>query len=164
MRQSIRFARTPDAVKLAWAVAGDGQTLIKASNWLTHLEYDQDSPVWRHWIRFFADHFRFVRYDERGCGMSDWHAEDLSCARWADDFDTVVKAAQPPKPFILLGVSQGGASAISYATRFPDDVSHLILYGGARGRRHCRVPRRWTAQDHDPAARTGHGRRAFRAR
>jgi pimeloyl-ACP methyl ester carboxylesterase/DNA-binding CsgD family transcriptional regulator len=134
MRQSIRFARTPDGVKLAWAVAGDGQTLIKASNWLTHLEYDRDSPVWRHWIRFFADHFRFVRYDERGCGMSDWHAEDLSCARWADDFDTVVKAAQPPKPFILLGVSQGGASAISYATRFPDDVSHLILYGAyARG-------------------------------
>lgn len=134
MPQSIRFARTPDGVKLAWAVAGDGPTLIKASNWLTHLEYDWDSPVWRHWIHFLADHFHFIRYDERGCGMSDWHARDLSFPRWIDDFDTIVEAARPPKPFILLGMSQGGAAAISYAARFPGNVSALILYGAyARG-------------------------------
>jgi pimeloyl-ACP methyl ester carboxylesterase/DNA-binding CsgD family transcriptional regulator len=134
MRQSIRFARTPDGVKLAWSAAGEGPTLIKASNWLTHLEYDQDSPVWRHWIHFFADHYHFVRYDERGCGMSDWQVEDVSPARWADDFESIVRAAQPPRPFILLGVSQGGAAAINYVTRYPDDVSHLVLYGAyARG-------------------------------
>ena len=134
MRQSIRFARTPDGVKLAWAEAGEGPTLVKASNWLTHLEYDRDSPVWRHWIHFFADHFCFIRYDERGCGMSDWHPPDLSWARWADDLETIVKASRPAKPFVLLGVSQGSSAAISYATRFPDEVSRLILYGGyARG-------------------------------
>ena len=133
MRQSIRFARTRDGVKLAWAVAGEGPTLIKASNWLTHLEYDWDSPLWRHWIHFFADHFHFVRYDERGCRLH-YDVEDISSARWTDDFDTIVKAARPAKPFVLLGVSQGGAPAISYAMRFPDDVSHLILYGAyARG-------------------------------
>ena len=69
-RQRIRYLRTRDGVQLAWAEAGAGPLLVKASNWLTHLEYDWESPVWRHWIRFFADHFRFVRYDERGCGMT----------------------------------------------------------------------------------------------
>src|SRR6267142_970974 len=66
-RQRIRYLQTPDGVKLAWAEAGAGPLLVKASNWLTHLEYDWESPVWRHWLRFFADHFRFVRSDERGC-------------------------------------------------------------------------------------------------
>jgi pimeloyl-ACP methyl ester carboxylesterase/DNA-binding CsgD family transcriptional regulator len=134
MLQSIRFARTPDGVKLAWAVAGQGPTLIKASNWLTHLEYDWDSPLWRHWIHFLAGHFQLVRYDERGCGMSDWHAKDVTFPRWIDDFDTIVAVARPTTPFILLGMSQGGAAAISYATRFPGNVSKLILYGAyARG-------------------------------
>ncbi len=71
-RQAIRYLRTSDGVRLAWAEAGRGRTLVKASNWLTHLELEWQSPVWRHWIRFFSDHYRFVRYDERGCGMSDW--------------------------------------------------------------------------------------------
>lgn len=134
MPQSIRFARAPDGVKLAWATAGEGPTLIKASNWLTHLEYDWDSPLWRHWIHFFANHFCFIRYDERGSGMSDWHVKDLSWARWADDFATIVTAAKPTPPFILLGVSQGGVAALSYAARFPQHVSKLILYGAyARG-------------------------------
>ncbi|HUD96405.1 MAG TPA: alpha/beta fold hydrolase [Woeseiaceae bacterium] len=134
MSQSIRFTRTPDGVKLAWALAGDGPALIKASNWLSHLEYDWDSPVWRHWIHFFADHFSFIRYDERGCGMSDWHVDDLSFPRWIEDFDTIVEASQPAKPFVLLGVSQGGAAAVSYAARHPENVSKLILYGTyARG-------------------------------
>ena len=73
-RQRIRFVRTTDGVKLAWAEAGSGPLLVKASNWLSHLEYEWESPVWQHWIRFFAGHFRFVRYDERGCGLSDWEA------------------------------------------------------------------------------------------
>ena len=67
-RQRIRYLSTADGVQLAWAEAGAGPVLIKAANWLTHLEYEWESPVWRHWIRFFTDHFRFVRYDERGCG------------------------------------------------------------------------------------------------
>src|SRR2546426_7100534 len=84
-RQRIRYLRTVDGVRLAWAEAGQGALLIKASNWLTHLEYDWESPVWRHWLRFFADHFRFVRSDERGCGMTDWSVGDLSFERWVQD-------------------------------------------------------------------------------
>ena len=67
-RQAIRYLRTTDGVRLAWAEAGRGHTLVKAANWLTRLELEWQSPVWRHWIRFFSDNFRFVRYDERGCG------------------------------------------------------------------------------------------------
>lgn len=149
MPQSIRFARTPDGVKLAWAVAGQGPTLIKASNWLTHLEYDWDSPVWRHWIQFLADHFQLVRYDERGCGMSDWHAKDVTFPRWMDDFDTIVAAARPATPFVVLGMSQGGAAAISYATRFPENVSKLVLYGayarGWNGRENAEAAQRYRA-------------------
>jgi pimeloyl-ACP methyl ester carboxylesterase/DNA-binding CsgD family transcriptional regulator len=129
-RQRIQFLRTPDGVKLAWAEAGTGPTLIKASNWLSHLEYEWESPLWRHWIRFFSDHFRLVRYDERGCGMSDWNVGDVSFSHWADDLESVADAALPQGAFPLLGVSQGAATSIAYAVKHPERVSRLILYGG----------------------------------
>src|SRR6058998_1748130 len=129
-RQRIRYLDTHDGVKLAWADAGSGPVLIKASNWLTHLEYEWESPVWRHWIEFFTEHFRFIRYDERGCGMSDWDAKELTTTRWIDDLEEVIDAAQPQPPFALLGISQGAVASIGYAIRHPDRVSHLILYGG----------------------------------
>ena len=76
-RQRIHYLRTRDGVQLAWADASAGPLLVKAATWLTHLEYEWESPVWGHWLRFFCDHFRLVRYDERGCGMSDWNVGDL---------------------------------------------------------------------------------------
>ena len=130
IRQSIRYARASDGVRVAWAEAGRGATLVKAANWLTHLELEWDSPLWRHWIRFFADHFRFVRYDERGCGMSELSAENLGAEHWLRDLEAVVSAAAPEGPMALLGISQGGAPAIEYAVLHPERVSHLILYGG----------------------------------
>lgn len=132
--QRIRYVNTPDGVRLAWAEAGTGKTLIKAANWMTHLEYDWESPVWRHWMEFFSRNFRFIRHDERGCGMSDWNAADLSLERWIEDLELVVEAAAPTEPFALLGISQGAATCIAYAVKYPERVSHLILYGGyARG-------------------------------
>src|SRR2546427_4388523 len=134
IRQRIRYLRTPDDVQLAWAEAGTGPVLIKAANWLTHLEYEWESPVWRHWIRFFSDHFRFVRYDERGCGMSDWNTEGLGIKRWVDDLEEVIDAAAPREPIALVGISQGAAVCIGYAVRHPERVSRMVLYGGyARG-------------------------------
>ena len=134
MQQQIRVARTKDGVNLAWASAGSGSPLVRASTWLTHLEYDWESPVWRHWLDFLAGHFHLIRYDERGCGLSDWVVDDYTQPRWFDDFDAVVEASNPDKPFAILGISQGGLAAISYAVRFPENVSHLILYGTyARG-------------------------------
>jgi pimeloyl-ACP methyl ester carboxylesterase/DNA-binding CsgD family transcriptional regulator len=135
--QRIRYVHTPDRVRLAWAEAGAGPVLVKAANWMTHLEYDWESLVWRHWLHFFSENFRFVRYDEPGCGMTDWQVSDLSFERWLDDLETVIEAAAPAAPFALLGISQGAAVCIAYAVKYPERVSHLMLYGGyARGAFH----------------------------
>ena len=136
-RQKIRFLRADDGAKLAWAEAGAGPVCVKAANWLTHLEFEWESPVWQHWLRFFTKHFRYIRYDERGCGLSDWEVADLSLDRWTRDLEIVIDAAEPGGPVILLGISQGGAACIDYAVRHPERVSHLILYGAyARGSFH----------------------------
>ena len=132
--QRIRYVRAADGVRIAWAEAGTGPTLVKAANWMTHLDYEWESPVWRHWIRFFSDSFRYIRHDERGCGMTDRSVGDLSLRTWTGDLESVVAAAHPDEPFVLLGISQGAAACLGYVTRHPERVSHLILYGGyARG-------------------------------
>jgi pimeloyl-ACP methyl ester carboxylesterase/DNA-binding CsgD family transcriptional regulator len=132
--QRIRYLRSSDGMQLAWAEAGAGPVVVKAANWLTHLEYEWESPVWRHWIRFFAEHFRFLRYDERGCGMSDRRVGDLSFERWVEDLELVVDAAGIEQPFTLLGISQGASVCVAYACRHPERVSGLLLYGAyARG-------------------------------
>jgi pimeloyl-ACP methyl ester carboxylesterase/DNA-binding CsgD family transcriptional regulator len=165
-RQRIRYLRTSDGVQLAWAEAGSGPLLVKAANWLTHLEYDWESPVWRHWVHFLARHFRLVRYDERGCGMTDWEVGDLSIARWTDDLESVIEAGAPDDRVILLGISQGGAACLQYAIRHPERVSRLILYGAyARGTQ--RRPNALGAREYEAIielARAGWGREnpAFR--
>ena len=129
-RQRVRYLRTPDGVQLAWAEMGAGPVLIKAANWLSHLEYELESPVWGHWFRFFGDHFRFLRWDERGCGLTDREVEELTVERWLEDVDAVVSASGVAEPFMLLGISSGAAICIAYAARHPERVSRLILYGG----------------------------------
>ncbi|MEO8041924.1 MAG: alpha/beta hydrolase [Acidobacteriota bacterium] len=132
--QKIRYVRTPDGVQLAWAEAGTGPPLIKAANWMTHLDFDWESPVWRHWIHFFSDHFRYIRHDERGCGMTDWEVGDICYDRWVEDLESVIDAAGISEPFSLLGISQGSSACIGYAVTHPERVARLILYGGyARG-------------------------------
>jgi pimeloyl-ACP methyl ester carboxylesterase/DNA-binding CsgD family transcriptional regulator len=134
IRQHIRYVTARDGARLAWADAGSGPTLVKAANWLTHLEYEWESPVWKHWMQFFSSHFRFVRSDERGCGMSEWRRGSLAVDQWADDLESVIDAARPVEPVTLLGISQGGAACILYAVRHPERVARMILYGAyARG-------------------------------
>ncbi|HKD16415.1 MAG TPA: alpha/beta fold hydrolase [Thermoanaerobaculia bacterium] len=133
-RQRVRYLRTADGVQLAWAEVGTGPLLIKAANWLSHLEYDLESPVWGHWIRFFGEHFRFLRWDERGCGLTDRDVGELSFERWLEDLEAVVAASGAEEPFALLGISSGAAVCAAYAARHPERVSRMILYGGyARG-------------------------------
>ena len=137
MAQSIRYLKTRDGVRLAWAALGRGPTLVKAANWLSHLTYDLESPIWRHWIEFLTQHFRLVRYDERGSGMSDWEVADLSPARWGEDLEAVIEASEAGEQFVVLGISQGAAAAITYAVTHPERISRLILYGGySRGWSH----------------------------
>jgi pimeloyl-ACP methyl ester carboxylesterase/DNA-binding CsgD family transcriptional regulator len=130
LRQHVRYVKASDGTRLAWAESGSGPVLVKAANWLTHLEYEWESPVWKHWIQFFSERFRFVRYDERGCGMSEWRAGALSLDQWTSDLEAIVDAARPSEPVTLLGISQGAASCIHYAIRHPDRVARMILYGG----------------------------------
>ncbi|WP_199178255.1 alpha/beta fold hydrolase [Mycobacterium hubeiense] len=133
-RQHIAFCRAGDGVRLAYAVAGEGPPLVRAANWMTHLGYDIESPVWRHWVRDLSRDYTFIRYDERGCGLSDWEAGDFTFDDWVADLESVVEALGL-KRFPLLGVSQGGAVAVAYAARHPDRVSRLVLCGAyARGR------------------------------
>jgi pimeloyl-ACP methyl ester carboxylesterase/DNA-binding CsgD family transcriptional regulator len=133
-KEHIRFARSHDGVQLAWAASGRGAPMIKAATWLSHLEFDWESPVWRHLLTALSAQCTLVRYDERGCGLSDWAVEDLSFESWVRDLETVADACGHAK-FGLLGVSQGASIAIAYAVRHPERVSHLVLHGGyARGR------------------------------
>jgi pimeloyl-ACP methyl ester carboxylesterase/DNA-binding CsgD family transcriptional regulator len=129
-RQHIRYVNSPDGARLAWAESGAGPAVVKAANWLTHLEYEWESPIWKHWLQFFSAHFHFIRYDERGCGMSEWRATELDVERWTSDLDAVIGAAHPEEPMVLLGISQGAAASIVWAIRHPERVARLILYGG----------------------------------
>ena len=134
IRQTVRYVHTSDGLRLAWGESGSGPPLVRAATWLTHLEFDLDSPVWIHWMSFFSDHFRFIRYDERGCGMSDWDVSDISLERRVADLETVVDAAGLNEPFTLLGMSQGASVCLMYALRHPERVARMVLCGGyARG-------------------------------
>jgi pimeloyl-ACP methyl ester carboxylesterase/DNA-binding CsgD family transcriptional regulator len=130
IQQTIRYLTARDGTRLAWAVSGTGPALVKASNWITHLEYDWTSPVWKHWMHFFSAHFTAIRYDERGCGLSQRDPDNVSPANWMTDLEDVIKLGQPRAPFVLLGISQGACAAISYAVKYPENVSHLVIYGG----------------------------------
>jgi pimeloyl-ACP methyl ester carboxylesterase/DNA-binding winged helix-turn-helix (wHTH) protein len=129
LEQRIRFCTAPDGVRIAYGTSGAGPPLVKPANWLTHLEYDWESPVWRHWLHELSRDHTLVRYDERGSGLSDRDADDLSFDSWVRDLETVADAAGLER-FPLLGVSQGCAVAIAYAVRHPERVSRLVLYGG----------------------------------
>ena len=135
MQQNVCFCTASDGVQIAYASAGQGSPLVKAANWLNHLEYDWQSPIWSHLLHALAAEHQLIRYDERGNGLSDWNVEDISFEAFVRDLESVVDSTGL-KRFALLGISQGCAVSIAYAVRHPQRVSHLILYGGyARGRR-----------------------------
>ena len=134
-QQEIRFCTASDGVRIAYATSGKGLPLVKAANWLNHLEYDWQSPVWRHLLQELTKDHSLIRYDERGNGLSDWDVADISFDAFVRDLETVIDAAGLDR-FALLGISQGCAVSVAYAVRHPERVTHLVLYGGyARGAR-----------------------------
>ncbi|MBR0880238.1 DNA-binding SARP family transcriptional activator/pimeloyl-ACP methyl ester carboxylesterase [Bradyrhizobium japonicum] len=136
LKQNVRTCTARDGVRIAYASVGAGPPLVKAANWLNHLEFDFASPVWQHWIEALSRDNTFLRYDERGTGLSDWDVFDISFDAFVRDLETVVDAAGLER-FPLLGISQGCAISIAYAVKHPERVSHLVLYGGyAKGWRH----------------------------
>ncbi len=144
LTQEIRFCTAPDGVRIAYAVHGRGPPLVRTATWLTHLECDWESPVWRHWLDGLAEGHTVLRYDERGCGLSDRDVDDLSLEARVADLEAIIEAAGL-EHFSVLGMSQGGPVGIAYAARHPERVSRLILFSTyARGR---------LMRDPSPAAR-----------
>lgn len=133
LRQKIRFCTAPDGTHIAFASIGSGPPLVRAAHWLSHLERDPESPVWRPWLQELSRHHTYIRHDQRGCGLSDRTVGDLSLDAWVADLEAVVDTLKLRR-FPLIGMSQGGAVAITYAVRHPEKVSQLVLVGAyARG-------------------------------
>jgi len=126
--QHIRFCKSRDGAQIAMTALGRGPPLLRTAHWLSHAEYDARSPVWTHWLEQLSRDHTYIRYDQRGCGLSDRSPPSTSFETWVDDLEAVVEA-YGLKQFPLFGMSQGGAIAIAYAARHPERVSHLMLYG-----------------------------------
>jgi pimeloyl-ACP methyl ester carboxylesterase/DNA-binding CsgD family transcriptional regulator len=133
-KQQIRLCTSSDGVRIAYATCGTGPPIVKAANWLSHLEFDLKSPVWSHLIAELCRQHTLIRYDQRGCGLSDRDPDEISFDAWQRDLDSVINASGVQR-FALLGISQGASLAVAYAVAWPERVSHLVLYGGyARGK------------------------------
>ena len=127
--QQVRYCSAEDGTQLAFSMVGEGQPLVKTANWLNHIEYDWESPLWRHWIRELINGHCLIRYDERGNGMSDWDTPEISFDAFVDDLETVVDCAGVER-FDLLAISQGAAVAVAYSVRHPERVRRMVLLGG----------------------------------
>jgi pimeloyl-ACP methyl ester carboxylesterase/DNA-binding SARP family transcriptional activator len=126
--QRIQFCTASDGVHIAYATVGEGPPLVKAANWLSHLEHDWEAPIWSPLFRELARDHNFIRYDERGNGLSDWDVDEISFEVFVTDLETVIDTLGLER-FPLLGISQGAAVSIEYAVRHPERVSHLVLFG-----------------------------------
>jgi DNA-binding SARP family transcriptional activator/pimeloyl-ACP methyl ester carboxylesterase len=124
----VQFCRTSDDVRIAYACVGDGPPVVWAAHWLSHLAFNWESPVWRHWTEEFARDHCFVHYDERGNGLSDWDKPEFTVDAFVRDLEAVVDALGLDR-FALIGSSKNGPTSIAYAARHPERVSHLVLYG-----------------------------------
>lgn len=132
--QQIRFCTTTDGVRIAYAITGKGIPLVRAPHWLTHIEHDWQTPIWSEWLNELSRGHSLLRFDQRGCGLSDWNVADISFEGWLRDLETVVDAAGFGR-FALFGMSQGAAIAIEYAARHPERVTQIVSLGAyARGR------------------------------
>ncbi len=127
--QQVRYCTARDGTRLAWSSVGTGFPLVKTANWLNHLEFDWESPVWRHWLRELTRRNCLIRYDERGNGLSDWNPPELTFESFIEDLEAVVDAAGLDR-FDLLGISQGAPVAIAYSLRHPGRVRRMVLLGG----------------------------------
>jgi pimeloyl-ACP methyl ester carboxylesterase/DNA-binding CsgD family transcriptional regulator len=127
MKQQIRFCKSRDGTRIAFATAGEGPPLVRVNNWFTHLELDWENPVWRHWSEALAERRTLIRYDPRGSGLSDRDVTDFSLDALVSDLEAVVDALKLRR-FPLIGLCQGGVIAVAYAARHPERVSRLVLY------------------------------------
>jgi pimeloyl-ACP methyl ester carboxylesterase len=140
MHQEVQYCTTPDGVRLAYSRIGKGTPIVRIPHWFAQLEHDLKGPIYRHQILGLAHCHTLLRYDGRGLGLSQRDIREISFDRLVEDLETVVNHAGLER-FILTGLSQGGAVAIAYASRHPERLTHLIIYGAfARGLLHRENP------------------------
>jgi len=133
MRQQVRFCTSFDGTRIAYAITGGGPPLVRAPHWFSHLEHDWTNPAFQPWVEDLSKRYSFLRFDQRGCGLSDREVAEITPESHVRDLECVVDAAGVDR-FAIFGASQGSAFAVAYAARHPERVSHLLLYGGfARG-------------------------------
>jgi pimeloyl-ACP methyl ester carboxylesterase/DNA-binding CsgD family transcriptional regulator len=125
--QRIAFTHSADHTQIAYALSGEGPPLVRAGTWLTHIQHDWESPIWSHWFALMSQQHTLVRYDPRGCGLSERKVTNISLDKWVDDLAAVVDKLEL-ETFPLFGMSQGAAVSVMYALRYPERVSHLTLY------------------------------------
>lgn len=125
--QQIRFCSSRDGARIAYATCGTGPPLVFAAHWLHHLRFDWDSPVWSPWLSLLSRRHTLIRYDWRGCGLSDREGIEFSFEKYVDDLEAVV-AASEVRRFVLFGIAGGAAAAVACAVRHAGQVTHLILY------------------------------------
>ena len=124
----IRFCTSRDGVRIAYATGGTGPVLVRTPHLVSHLKYDWDSLIWRHWLSLLSSGHTLITYDSRGCGLSDREGVEFSFERYVGDLESVVDAAGVER-FALFGIAAGGATAVAYAARHPQRVTHLVLVG-----------------------------------
>jgi pimeloyl-ACP methyl ester carboxylesterase len=137
--QHARFCVSRDGTRIAFATDDAGPPLVRAAHWLSHLDYERTCPLWGPWLKLLGRRHRLIRYDGRGCGLSDRETEDFSLDRCVEDLEAVVDSCKLTR-FVLFGATIGAATALAYAARHPDRVSHLILVGGFAVGRMARNP------------------------
>jgi pimeloyl-ACP methyl ester carboxylesterase len=152
LRQELRFARLRSGARIAWATSGKGPALVRAAHWMTHVEHDLESPIWRPWLERLGRDLQLVRYDERGCGLSGPDASPLGIEAALEELEIVVDALGLEQ-VALLGMSGAVAPAVAYAARHPERVTHLVLLGGyTHGMLH-REPSQAQLQLHEASAK-----------
>jgi len=125
--QQIRFCKSRDGTRIAYATCGAGPPLVWAAGWAHHLKLDWDSPVWRPWLSLLTRRHTLVRYNMRGCGLSDREQVDFSFEKFVEDLEAVIEAAGLEQ-FVLVGTAAASAIGMTYAVGHPERVSHLVLY------------------------------------
>jgi class 3 adenylate cyclase/pimeloyl-ACP methyl ester carboxylesterase len=133
LTQKIAFCTAQDGAQLAYASVGDGPPVLKAPNWMNHLDFDWRSTIMASSLKVLAANNRLVRFDQRGNGLSDWDVEDISEDAMISDMHAIARAAGLTR-YALFGQSQGCAFSVRYAAEHPDEISCLVLLSGyARG-------------------------------
>ncbi len=137
--QQVRFCDSSDGTRIAFATAGSGPPLVRAAHWLSHLDHERHCPLWGPWVSLLSQRHKLIRYDGRGCGLSDRDAADFSLDRCVEDLEAVVEAYSIGR-FALFGATIGAITALAYAERHPERVSHLVIVGGFAVGRASRDP------------------------